>query len=859
MDTNAQRLYTEALTAGSEKVYNIKLTMIGQKSVGKTSLIRQLLGEGARETGTESTEDINIQNMCCQIDPDTRDWIKKTDAIPSNGHRQDDVVISATTTKEREISKRPEAIEIMPSYDISKRPEAIEITPSYEVSKRPEAIEITPSYDISQIIVSNKYFGTLVEPDTDDVQNRMTNDAGILPNKTLGILFLEQNIQCSNLGREPPSRKQHSEPSSSNATQDIMSTDANISPSKTQLPSLRGEILPSFIELQSSSIANDEENHYYNIDKRIQNADSDIKCSHFDFKKQNECQHVNSFQGEITKHDQIERTLATSMKATCNITLMDSIGHTMSYITQHASLSRRKLYIILTNLSLSLSDAVNEDNLKMTDERDEISTIQDTLVYWLNSIFSRVFVSSDCKSHMEINENKQMQGSESDQDNTRFCPSIILVGTHVDKIPQESLNNHKESYFQEIRNMVKDKPIRHYLVDKDFTINNLGSDSTINELKSKIFEMVQKQEYWGEELPARWIRLEQELMMLRQKEEPVINYADVEKINDSLQPKIERPEELELFLRFEHDIGNIVFFNTEGFRHKVIIDPELLIRGLTTFIESNQLIKTHQEIPGKWSDFNRNGRLARTCIDFLWSHHPDLHEHREYLLNVMGRINIVAGPLLDEDNRDVYYWVPCIIHEKVPDHIKSLGESGDTTKTPALCFQSINNFIHIAVFFSLIALCLSKWPPGMEGKNYLLFSGLCVFELDDLHSLTLALNDSVIHATVIRYTKKRRVPDLSVCITVRNYLQTALSEIADRLCPSSEFEICIKCNKSSLLTNEGLHKLSSLRKHDEMRCNSHEGIHCVDSLELLSFWEDAESRIPNKVLSTTATKAVTSS
>ncbi|KAL3854295.1 hypothetical protein ACJMK2_013569, partial [Sinanodonta woodiana] len=72
-----------------------------------------------------------------------------------------------------------------------------------------------------------------------------------------------------------------------------------------------------------------------------------------------------------------------------------------------------------------------------------------------------------------------------------------------------------ERYFREIRSYLKFKPTIFHLVDEDFAIDNTVVDSKLVALKKKIVEVASQQPYWGEEVPARWILLERELMRLK--------------------------------------------------------------------------------------------------------------------------------------------------------------------------------------------------------------------------------------------------------------------------------------------------------------------------------------------------------
>ncbi|KAL3861379.1 hypothetical protein ACJMK2_007415 [Sinanodonta woodiana] len=465
------------------------------------------------------------------------------------------------------------------------------------------------------------------------------------------------------------------------------------------------------------------------------------------------------------------------------------------------------------------------------------------VIYWLNSVHSHSFLPAEFS--LENDEDKKDQNLP---DMHRKIPPVILVGTNCDKIPKSKVEEKTKKHFDEIRRLLQKRPLRHYLVD-EFAVSNIQADSTIDKLKMRIFELAQSQDYWGQEIPARWLALRKALIEKREKEgKMVVEYNEVETLNKSLEVKIESSEELDLFLEFEHQLGNVIFYRIKDLMAEVILDPQWLIKGLKIWITSDEIVKKHPDLEGDWYRFKDTGQLTKKLIDLLWSMHSEFHQHQQHLLDVMEKLNILAKPMMKdpESKDDNYYWVPCMVQKSADDyHQKREG----VTKTPTLCFVSQTKFIHVGVFHRLLASCLSKWQPAKIGKKYLLFNGICEFELDGCHNLVLSINDYIIQAAVIRYSTEKEGPELAHCIIVQEYVYSALKAIAECLCPSCGFEICIQCDKSPPQSNEGLHKITDLRKVKDMRCCSHKDgtDHCVTSHELLRFWEREDLSIPCSV------------
>ncbi|KAK3579989.1 hypothetical protein CHS0354_025310 [Potamilus streckersoni] len=74
----------------------------------------------------------------------------------------------------------------------------------------------------------------------------------------------------------------------------------------------------------------------------------------------------------------------------------------------------------------------------------------------------------------------------------------------------------KDEYFDGVRRILKDRPQR-FLLKGSIAISNIGPDADIKLLKEKIFELAEKQDYWGEEILGRWLVLEQKLMEFKRK------------------------------------------------------------------------------------------------------------------------------------------------------------------------------------------------------------------------------------------------------------------------------------------------------------------------------------------------------
>ncbi|KAL3889689.1 hypothetical protein ACJMK2_002018 [Sinanodonta woodiana] len=260
-------------------------------------------------------------------------------------------------------------------------------------------------------------------------------------------------------------------------------------------------------------------------------------------------------------------------------------------------------------------------------------------------------------------------------------------------VQQMYCRKHGQRYLKKIRSYLRDKPTSVHLVDEDFAIDNSVPDSKLEELKKKIVEVASQQRYWGEQIPTRWFLLEQQLMRLRDACVKVVSYSTVENLNKEGTVRIEKSEELDLFLRYLHETGTIIYFSIEALRDNILLDPKWMIDALKLLINAqpNLPVNTddnntessspaasaaHSDITQKWSDFKEKGILTVELVDVIWTKekHPDLHKHKEHILKIMEQLNILARPRsFNEMGEKVenYFLTPCMLRRESPKEVIS--------------------------------------------------------------------------------------------------------------------------------------------------------------------------------------------
>ncbi|KAL3888025.1 hypothetical protein ACJMK2_000408 [Sinanodonta woodiana] len=720
MDRNSLHLYKKALDAGKEKVYNVRVIVVGQYGVGKTTLIKRLLGQQVDIAERKSTEGIDVHKHCFKISLDKGEWKKQ--------HEGSDelATLHRLNTLLSVLDQKP---------DIKQKRE-----------------------DIRKVI------GDLRE---------ITSET-------------EKDVTKSNV----PSV-------TSVSNQEVQSP--------TRLPIIKGDNI-----------------HYVEHLEKVTDLVavplvavpmSGAKSSEREKKKEDAMMEIVRLLNE--KADK----LVKDIEKYAALSIWDFAGQFAFYTTHQMFLTSRAIYLMVIDLSHKITDIIEGDKCYLDADGAEQRQSLDLVQIWMNSIHSIVRSPND------------------------IIP-VILVGTHVDMIREKSRKEIIDKYFNELRYILKDKPIIRHLKD-DITIDNTQPDPMLEVLKKRIFELSKEQRHWGEERPARWLPMEQAIMTLKASGTKIVPLRLIEDINMYGSVTIMDRDELELFLTFHHDIGTILYFSVEKLRDNIIIDPHWMIDALKSLITANTFIKQHSEFTKKWYKFTETGKLTHNLIDAIWSedNKQEFRKNKDLILLLMEQLNIIATPRVFSEKRketkeEDCFLVPCMLQQKTPEEIISPKPNSQMESSSVLCYVFTGKFLPSAIFHRLVAACIAHWPIAKYTKEHreenLIFCGCCVFEPDRLYELTLLFKEHVIFLRVARMGIKDKTPSSKLCIKVREFITTNLEKIIGYLGEGLKFEYFIQCPEYNGICINSMIPVCELKQYTEVSCKLHRNM--IESWKFLDFW-----------------------
>ncbi|KAK3611478.1 hypothetical protein CHS0354_039089 [Potamilus streckersoni] len=802
MDAKSLHIYKEALRGGKEKVYNIRVMVVGQYGVGKTTLTKRLLGKDVDISERKSTEGIDVHIECSQVSLASGEWTAQEKSSEQDYRLQR----LARVLNEKQSVNYKTADE--KTFEITSQSEKI----SYStISDREEELATIPQ---GNGILNSSDGADEEDNNTDVLYCCSPHSVENIPSASHKIDPMKELIQL--LQENTDKLKQDTGKNSPVSVWDFAGQYSFYTTHQTFLTRRAIYLLVSDV---SGHITDPVDDDCYFHSEGI------MKCR--------VCEVINIWLNSI-------HTCAPSPEA--GIPPVILVG------THLDKISQKKLPLRVMDLKTkTITSETAEFTLPTTPAPTASAKKEHSKPSSVLGSVQKLFKTQKTKGTVESTTSSSMTGADSPTG--AYQPKTQKKWKFWKRSKnKKEINRHEicERYFMDIRTYLSDKPTRFHLVNEDFAIDNTVVDSRLEDLKRKIVEVASQQSYWGEERPTRWIPLEQELMRLKSSGIKVIPFTVLEDLNQAGAVPIVT-EELDLFLRFQHDIGTILYFSMEVLKDKIVLDPQWMIDALKSLITAEMFIlRNAPAVSDKWFEFKKKGKLSPELIDAIWTkeNNPNLHDNKEHILLLMEKLNIIATPKsYIEDGSEIkvenYFLAPCMLVEKTPREVIFPDPQPDMECSSVLCYIFIGKFLPPPIFHRLLATCVSHWPIAKKKSENLIFCGCCVFKLDVHHKLTVFLKDYIIFARVTRIGTTEKTPSSQLCIEVREFITMNLTNMIGYLGQSLQFELSIQCPKSDGFSVDSMIPVAVLQGNVEVPCDFHEDSHAIKSHDVMKFWYQA--------------------
>ncbi|KAK3084279.1 hypothetical protein FSP39_010939 [Pinctada imbricata] len=370
-------------------------------------------------------------------------------------------------------------------------------------------------------------------------------------------------------------------------------------------------------------------------------------------------------------------------------------------------------------------------------------------------------------------------------------PRIILIGTHRDKVKDESdLQAIKESILTKFDQMVRSNQL---VVRSDLFISSEPmTETTRSTIRNVILEQGMLYPEFGERVPRSWIALQEQLNKLKRKGYCIVTMTDLQHLNSELLSPLEE-EEIDIFLRYLHSIGYILHFPSPSLRENIILDPKVVIDAMRSFITCKRFIQ-RTKTSEIYLRMRESGYVRKADILRMWKE-KEVSQYGDHLLAVMKKLDLLCEPTIYQGGQklpsDVFV-VPSMITAVAP-VVPVAGVSED--RQLKIVFSS-DAILPPAIFHRLVCSCLALWTI-YQGSFY---QGLVVLNAGRQHIMEIKDGDNQICIT-FSHLDTTRSPDVQLCFAIKQFLSETMDRILDIYSTSYRRPITCKAQGLDALTD----------------------------------------------------------
>lgn len=331
--------------------------------------------------------------------------------------------------------------------------------------------------------------------------------------------------------------------------------------------------------------------------------------------------------------------------------------------------------------------------------------------------------------------------------------------------------------------------------------------------------------FFFEELPTKWIQLENTLEILKDvKEKGKQGYCEkLENIEKLAKTMLIGKEELLRFLNYQHKIGNVIFFYDKC--DYIILQPNWLVNCFRCLIcdDAKKNCNMTELYPLQY-----RGILSDDLIDKLFSKVPELmfRQYKTHILKVMEKFDIIVKP-----NSMNSYYIPCMITDvsSLID-IKNAFEVENHHCTPWLVltftFLPIAYFNHILFMYIRNKTVCEVMSDNGE-KSPAIYAGKTVVYLDKTKQskLVICFSRNAISLQIWNSNKNHEHIVAELC--------SKIEDLEMKLCHKLKYKIQSKCKTGDYSCSSGRisHEELNALVGGQYFCEEHKDWHNKDDIE----------------------------
>ena len=234
-------------------------------------------------------------------------------------------------------------------------------------------------------------------------------------------------------------------------------------------------------------------------------------------------------------------------------------------------------------------------------------------------------------------------------DNGRGRAPIILVGTHADMVDESEA----KKQFKEVKTCIQIQNINCIAINNAIETEHHHDPEDLEELREMILNCGLG--IADEKVPARWIDLNIALDNQRWKGTALMSFADLKKLDETLDVALADDESIKSFLEHLHCRGQLMYFPEDGKSDLILLEPNILVKFLNRLMRTIESKDVDQSTCNNdWINIDgmaSNEYIVNVAKEIV---PVDEIEHVHKLPGILKRLKIVYECSTNEDDEPIY-------------------------------------------------------------------------------------------------------------------------------------------------------------------------------------------------------------
>ena len=289
--------------------------------------------------------------------------------------------------------------------------------------------------------------------------------------------------------------------------------------------------------------------------------------------------------------------------------------------------------------------------------------------------------------------------------NGDVLPPVILVGTRADLVKDPEIVTTR------VKDIICDtaREFSEHIIGKTFAVNNTLAGKELEEedpqvvaLRKEILKVADTLPHTQDEVPLRWLQVENEVCYLASRGTNYVTRQDFRKnICDEIC-KFEVEGDYEVLLQFLHDRGSVVYHGrADDPGSLVFLSPKWLIDVLCQIITVEKQKEEKTLISNLRKDLGKYGILDAKLLDYSCTK-LGVGDIKESLLFLMKKFNLLCE-YTGKDGGSVYL-VPCMLTSTPHD---AFMPDVSVNPGPAPVYVTFTTqYVPVGLFPRMVVLCL---------------------------------------------------------------------------------------------------------------------------------------------------------